>query len=77
MNGETSSLCKPFKLPALGFKVAEMIGVPGGGVGVGDRFGFYGGELVKAGGECVVIAVNQFSGGRVLGGRVIGDGVRQ
>ena len=58
MDGETGFLCKPFKLPALSLELAEVVSVPGGRVSVRDRFGFYWGELVEAGGECVVVAVN-------------------
>ena len=77
VNSETGFLCEPSKLSALGFEVAEVVSVPGGGVGVGDGFGYSRGEVIETGGECGVIAVYQFSGGGVLGGRVVGDGVSQ
>ena len=52
-----------------------MIGVPGGRVGVGNGFGFSGGKFIEAGGESVVIAVDQFSWEGVRGG--VRYGVRQ
>ena len=30
-------------------------------MGVGNRFGYWGGKLIETGGECVVVVVNQVS----------------
>ena len=57
MNSESGFLVEPFQLPALGFKLSEVVGVPGGGVVVGDRLGFCRGELVETGGQCSIVTV--------------------
>ena len=49
----------------------ELIVVPRAGVCEGDMFGFYGGNLIKIGGECGVVGVDQVNGGEG------GDGVSQ
>ena len=65
VNGESGFVRETFQLPALSFELAEVVSVPGGGVVVGDGLGFDGGELVEAGGQCVVVVVNQVCGGGV------------
>ena len=77
MDSEAGFFREPFELPAFGFELTEVISVPGGGVGVGDRFSFDGGKLIETGGECAVVAGYQFGGGEVLGERVVEDGVSQ
>lgn len=54
-----------------------MVGIPGGGVGVGDSFGYCRGELVETGGECAVVAVDQVSGGGVQSEAMVRDGFSQ
>ena len=61
VNSETSCPCTAFQLAALCFKLTELVCVPGGRVGVGNGFGCDGGKLIEAGGECIVVVVNQVS----------------
>ena len=51
------------QLTAFGFKMAEMISVPGSRVSEGDCSTFGRSSLVKAGGEHIVVGVDQFSRG--------------
>ena len=75
VHSESSFLHKPFQLAALFFEFMKMVGIPGGRVGVGNGFGFSGGEFIEAGGESGVVVVDQFSWGGVRGG--VRYGVRQ
>ena len=63
VNSESSFFGKTLQLTAIPFKVAKLISVPGGGVGEGDEFRFFRGDDVKTGGECIIIEIDQGSGG--------------
>ena len=63
VNSESSFICKAFQLTAAHFEVAKLVSVPGGGVGEGDEFGFFGGDEVETGGECIIVVIDQGSGG--------------
>lgn len=65
------------KLAALGFEVAELIGVPGGGVSEGDGFGLCGGNNFQTGGKCSIVVVDQVSGGGIWSEGRVRDGVSQ
>ena len=54
---------KTLQLMAMSFELAKLISVPGGGVGEGDEFRFFRGDDVKTGGECIIIEIDQGSGG--------------
>lgn len=50
------------KLSFMGLHLPESGGEPGGRVCERDVFCFCGGKLIQAGGECVVVVVDQISG---------------
>ena len=63
VNSESSFFGKTFQLTAMSFELVKLISVPGGGVGEGDEFRFFRGDDVKTGGECIIIEIDQGSGG--------------
>lgn len=77
VNSESGFIGKSFKLAALGFELAELIGVPGGGVSEGDGFGFCGGNFIKTGGECSIVVIDKVSDGGVWSEGRVGDSVGQ
>lgn len=61
VNSESGFVGKTFQLTALSFEVAKLFSVAGGGMGEGEKFGFFGGDDVKTGGEFIIVVINQDS----------------
>jgi len=56
VNRECSFFLKAFQSTALYFEMAELVSVQ-------DKLGFFGGDEVKTGGQCMIIVIDQDSGG--------------
>lgn len=56
---ESSFIAKAFQLSVLFFEFVKFRSVPGGRVREFDHFCFYGGQVVEAGGQSVVVKVDE------------------